>query len=721
VVDTGARAQVLEKALAELHEDLDRRAAVILELVDRLQALRLSALAPEAAQFAESVKLQTATGQTEVESGELEPESAGQGSSSSLEVKAVEAELRNQRGLFEVRSEQVEVLEQRLATLLAAEAPKAQALRQWIAVHEPFSEQRLQTCMAAAVGHTSLRADIEAMRSDKASEFAQTEAAREEECARLAEFSNSTKTGADAAAASLLSFQRQREKVLQDLDRLLKLEHSLLGRGATVQEAIDKDRRRLIEQTAQQLRAAAKASPGPRRARSQIDIAAEARSVVEATRTQQVEALETVTTELATVTAELQQVQAGLAHLKEKQEKHDQEQESKTPRRTTQSAMSAASTCRQASSASKPCPKEKSRGELVRQAEQNELRREELASELKARMVALEQQFEEKASHDKERREKAVMQVEELQDALKTEQGKHRAASSTVLKDYRGAHAAVVEAEKHRDGIKANLASLQSHLLLPRPASARRTATSSPRPASQDADAAQSSAGREPRRSSTAALGGPHSRPLLSLAEVRQRTAGDSELFSFYLTVFPLLKGTNISLWRKPRQRFEPRRVVLSTDLQRLEVWPLGGSLSLPCAGSAPDRSGRAPRLAENFVRVESVARVHVPKGTLLAVQQMVVNGANTAADAPSEDATDVVEAPQGLSTSGNDAARSSSTTYPFDLVLASGEPWRFAAPDAQTFHLLTAALGVWLSSRTSLLVFSNALGLASTSPRSAT
>mmetsp|Transcript_76077 Transcript_76077/g.181048 ORF Transcript_76077/g.181048 Transcript_76077/m.181048 type:complete len:939 (-) Transcript_76077:47-2863(-) len=498
VVDAGARAQVLEKALAELHEDLDRRAAVILELVERLRALRLSSIGgddeageaagTEAPVLDSSAELLAADepqacGDT---SGQLDEESAdggaarqqeadsrptastsgakggGSSSSSSLEVKAVEAELRNQRSLFEVRSEQVEVLEQRLATLLATEAPKAQALRQWIAAHEPFSEQRLQTCMAAAVGHTSLRADIEAMRSDKASEFVEAQAAREEERCRLVEVSTTTKEGAESAAASLMALQRRREQILTELDRLLKSEHSLIARSTTVNEAIERDRRRLIEQSAQQLRAAAKTNPpvgGPKAVRTATEVAKEAKSIVEAARSQQVAELDVVAKELSQVLAELTQVQTSLLD-------HEQQQNGK---KAGNKAATVTTARKEAAAQPKAAPVTAT-AKRPQSAEgagaTGEARKEAIVDELTSRLTELDRHFEEAASEGQEKRALAARRVEELQAALQNEQAKQRTASSGVLKEYRRAQTAVLEAEHRRDAIKANLMTVQTQLLL---------------------------------------------------------------------------------------------------------------------------------------------------------------------------------------------------------------------------------------------------------------
>eukprot|EP00927_Polykrikos_kofoidii_P075967 TRINITY_DN7257_c1_g1_i2.p1 TRINITY_DN7257_c1_g1~~TRINITY_DN7257_c1_g1_i2.p1 ORF type:complete len:565 (-),score=132.73 TRINITY_DN7257_c1_g1_i2:396-2090(-) len=84
VADAGARAQVLEQAVTEVHADLDKRAAIILELAERRDRP-----APEAS---DSIGKHSFT--------------AGSEQNQCIEREALEGELEHQRGLFELRGEQ---------------------------------------------------------------------------------------------------------------------------------------------------------------------------------------------------------------------------------------------------------------------------------------------------------------------------------------------------------------------------------------------------------------------------------------------------------------------------------------------------------------------------------------------------------------------------------------------------------------------------------------
>lgn len=216
-------------------------------------------------------------------------------------------------------------------------------------------------------------------------------------------------------------------------------------------------------------------------------------------------------------------------------------------------------------------------------------------------------------------------------------------------------------------------------------------------------------------------------RPLPSIADVRQRTDGNSELYAFYLKVFPLLKGTSVEIFRRSLQRFELRQLVLSSDLQRLELWPpllmtvpspLQGSrcsarthssppsTTTTTTGANPTRGRR--RVAEAFLRVDGLTRIHIPRATLTAVQQTMIGTA------------DIAEVPQllgpPLEESQEPFLASGPSYFPFDLMLGSAEPWRLVATDIQTFHVVTAAVGALLAARTSLPSFALALGLGATS-----
>lgn len=247
-----------------------------------------------------------------------------------------------------------------------------------------------------------------------------------------------------------------------------------------------------------------------------------------------------------------------------------------------------------------------------------------------------------------------------------------------------------------------------------------------------------------------------------TVLELQQRldAEGHQDLQGFYLQVFPLLKGANLEVFRRSRQRFETRQVLLTSDLQRLELWPpvIAGDASPGSSADAASSSRSRPRVAEAFLRVDGLTRIHVPKATLTAVQRAILSAtgaweglASASGDARSRDGAQVDAAssdnmspevataiqtwsqdagvshpPAGGSADeskgGRVAGASSSGTglgsgrqvFPFDLIMSCSDTWRFMATDVQTFHLTTQAIGALLASQASLPAYAIALGLGS-------
>lgn len=175
-----------------------------------------------------------------------------------------------------------------------------------------------------------------------------------------------------------------------------------------------------------------------------------------------------------------------------------------------------------------------------------------------------------------------------------------------------------------------------------------------------------------------------------TIVDIQRRTEGDPELYNFYINIFPLLQGTPIEVFRRPKQQFEPRQMMVSRDLLRLELWQHPESRD-----AGPQRR---PRIAEVWARVESLVRLHVPKGTLLAVQNAILG---KEADQRDEDEVE-------CQTSLPDV----SGPFAFDLVLGGSEPWRLAATSLRSFHVVTAAIGVLVGHK-SLPSVAAALGLS--------
>eukprot|EP00928_Gymnodinium_smaydae_P013339 TRINITY_DN14871_c0_g6_i1.p1 TRINITY_DN14871_c0_g6~~TRINITY_DN14871_c0_g6_i1.p1 ORF type:complete len:1334 (+),score=418.16 TRINITY_DN14871_c0_g6_i1:160-4002(+) len=856
VADAGARAQVLEQAVAQLHADLDRRAAIILELLERqgqqpsasgaanpgggprtshVHLLRAPAEAAGAAQDAVA-SLENEDGEDEPETEADEDEVAAAaaspasltaaacgGADSLVEREALEAELEHQRGLFDLRGEQVQGLEHRLAALLAREAPRVHKLRAWIAVHEPLARQRLAACAAFASGGSSgsggcgaaaVYEDVVEMRRDKHALLVEAETQWRLRRHWLEEAELRARRDADAAATAAASLQRRRDGVAKTLEKLLRADAALAERVAAAGQAVARDNRRLVDLTARQLRVASAAAasrgdlakaPGSaalvpfggvdaqaRRAEAARQSLADAREAVEETRGLQVQALLSIQEESAVLQSELASVNEALesAEAAELGQANraagDANGQNWWPPAAGESGGAAALQRR-------GFARLRTRLEHDLETAVNQLRQAERAH------AGVQQCLEEAA-------QRALLQMQEASSALAQDRQRLRSSSSGVLRRYRAAHSAVSEAEQRcrdlramRDGVQSQVAETrrrgsQRNLrkgstssrerfasppvqtqaqaqpgsrLRPRsqpppdaaqqlpPASA--AAASAPSAAAREADveaseAAEVADGADACGADVVAVG--CGRPLLSIEEVQARSLERPQLYSFYLQVLPLLRGAALSAYRRPSQRFEPRQLLLSSDFQRLELWPtpatsgdLGGepTAAAPPPAAGAEAAGRGRRLAEAFVRVESLVRLHVPRSTLLAATQpsapspppaatgaaqredLCETGSPTrvASSSPSRGKTVGEEDFQGLQSPLPErlltwppaapvaGARPAATpTLTFELVLEGADPWRLLARDAQTFRAVAAALGALLSARASLPGFAAALSL---------
>lgn len=386
---------------------------------------------------------------------------------------------------------------------------------------------------------------------------------------------------------------------------------------------------------------------------------------------------------------------------------------------------------------------------------------------------------------------KSEARVEEMRQELEGERAKQRAAVAVVLKRYRCAQASCAEVEQAHDHLCSRSESLtkessEARVAMRRARDRRQKQQQAergkvphvagdppgPRVESQERSRAEPKTPTPAAARAVAAGGTGHtpSRYVPSVLEMRQRIdpEGHAELHGFYLQVFPLLKGTNLEVFRRSRQRFETRQLLLSSDLQRLELWPPAAPVaaSPSAAEAAPSSRGR-PRLAEAFLRVEGLARVHVPKATLVAVQRAILSatGASegsasaTSSSARGRDGAQVdalgtgvlsadvarameswsrdagmgtPQAPEGggpeggaygsprnagAAGAGSGALRASPGSggrpaFPFDLVMSCSDTWRFMTADVHTFHLATQAIGALLTCQASLPSYAIALSL---------
>eukprot|EP00435_Cladocopium_sp_Y103_P072967 s282_g41.t3 len=73
------------------------------------------------------------------------------------------------------------------------------------------------------------------------------------------------------------------------------------------------------------------------------------------------------------------------------------------------------------------------------------------------------------------------------------------------------------------------------------------------------------------------------------------------EIQLFYSQVHPLQQGVRLRAATSPQQNFEEKTLVLSSDFQRLELWP------------STVRGPARRRIADSFLRLEALSRVHLP------------------------------------------------------------------------------------------------------------
>jgi hypothetical protein len=822
VADAGARAQVLEQAVAELHADLDRRAAIILELVERRGASTqfdcVSGTFGDAGCESSSEDQDAPTAAEKAAEGESTGRDGPEASATAqveLEKQALEDELEHQRGLFELRGEQVQGLEQRLAALLAREAPRVYALRAWVAVHEALSRERLQACLVAAASSTSLRADVEAMQRDKSVCLAKAEAEWNAERYRISEAANEARHCADGAAAHAAAVLRRRTGLLRSLDKTLKAESKLGGRISIACDAVDRDQRRLVDLTARQIRASSAMAQqrsgekvkGTERGEAARQALQDARELVEATRVQQAEALLGLVQENKQVGNELRRVEEALEKEILQEERARLELcEVEAQANVRPSSDGGAQIGFPARTASTSSPRRRQGGavssdkpaapnSLAPKRQGLERRRTKLEEDLLATSEQLrrgEAKLEEAETAQRRLGQKAEAKVEEMEQEYESERTKQRTIVAGVLRRYRTAQSSYAEGESahtdlcsRSDALGQELSDARSALCRAREkrqkqkqkpqqqsdrkmtGSTSTNVTSVGGNGTSEQQVSQSN-GRSQHQVTlpTASIAsktfsintGPTlSRTIPSILEIQQRVdmEGHPEMHSFYLQVLPLLRGTSIEVFRRSSQRFELRQLVLSSDFQRLEIWspnstPATSSTATLSASSSSltALSSRSrPRLAESFLRIEGMVRVHVPKATLSTVQRAILSatsasdpqdcssgdgssrGLMAAAGADSQFEEDSTKgAGETHCTNGSVGAtqRSTSATringpasksgsrqaFPFELVMDCSEPWKLSVSDVHTFHLATQAIGALLASRASLPTYAIALSL---------
>eukprot|EP00439_Symbiodinium_sp_Y106_P034865 s4655_g4.t1 len=543
----------------------------------------------------------------------------------SLEAEALEAELSQEQELFDLRHRQ---------------GPRMEVLGAWVAAHEPLLTKELEKAE-----QTEHAAEVE-VRSEAAKQELCADMAKQQrsEFVFLTEASAAAVEEADKAAREAAALYRQRGILLRDVDGLAREERAAAGRADSASELLRRDRRRAVAATTKQLwepgRASLLRGTCPKEARKRA--AAQAEEMVEASRGQQLQELQLFNEEIAMVSAEMVELRRDLAKAedagaerkwKQSEEAQRQPKVAETPKEVTARSHSGAR-----------------QGSVGKKASQGRL--EIVATTLRE----LEQQEQAQRAARECRAAELTASLEAAEASLQRCRAEHRIASAGALRRLRRAARETEEAERRC----SELAVAKDRVCL----ALRDVAFAAP-------------AGDE---ASQQAVEQPAPGPNLATEE-RRPGAGeapiDPELLAFYRQVLPLLRGSTVGALRPPRKALEERQLVLSSDLQRLELWmPTDSPARLDRAEAAEHPVARK-RVADAFLRLDMLTRVHLPKATLLAMQRKA--GAET-------------------------AARSKPRFWlRFELVVLGSDTWHLATSDVQTLQAITSAVTALLTARKKL------------------
>eukprot|EP00746_Dinoflagellata_sp_MGD_P073564 gnl/MRDRNA2_/MRDRNA2_29832_c0_seq1.p1 gnl/MRDRNA2_/MRDRNA2_29832_c0~~gnl/MRDRNA2_/MRDRNA2_29832_c0_seq1.p1 ORF type:complete len:1093 (+),score=243.40 gnl/MRDRNA2_/MRDRNA2_29832_c0_seq1:156-3434(+) len=733
--DAGARIHVLQASIQELRADIARKTAVVEELSTRLGGKGEASSPPNGKtpedRAAEAFRDEALRNMGVVAEGDVSNPSGGL----DLDRRAAQAELEHQRGLLDLRRGQVAALETRLAEYVEAQGPYCDALRGWLASQGPRLSQtgpRLER-----------REDIEQMQRERTHALQYACQEWEEQRQRLTEESEAARRGAEASAKRLREVETQREQVLKKLDKVLKAERAHGQRSAPLIRELERDRERCIRQeVAHRLQ---EIPPSARRKAISRSVKNEARDHVLAQRKCQSEALCELTAQHRDIAAELTFVDEALAEVTFQEElaHRETQAEEKSPR----SPMSPRSPKspkgeNQSQRRSNSCPA-RPRNAQIAAIERRRVQREADLMKSVEQLQTMDADAEKEQQRMMEREKELKKELEEAQKVLDEEVAKSRSATAAAQRQYVQANAQYLEFEKktgslalRRDELTKALSEAQEDLQKnwevhrsyvrrmvedhgTTPSSSGHPSTCSTpigvrsvtslvpffRQSAERMAEPEIPEARGPLGSHVTMGPGPGrdypSRPAPpSMTEVKRKHGNDEALCNFYNEVYHLLKGADIQVWKKPRQRFEIRCLLLSSDLQRLELWP---------ASYGPPR-----RVAEGFVRVDAVSRVHIPKATLLAVQQNILESEPAVGSAEMGSGSDGDGASSAKPARPKSAAPVSKgpPSFSFDLVLDAAEPWRLATNEVHTFHVVTTAIQTLHSVRGSLASYASALGL---------
>lgn len=777
IVDVASsQARTLELSISDLHLDLDKRAAIILELAGRQQSGDVSTGdgGPAVNGIAGGVKggIRQIINDVDV-----------------LEMQALAAELKEQRAVFDVRSEQVNVHEKSLQALLAREAARVHALRTWITVHEPLADERLQRCLDFATNEKALHEDVLLMRGDKILEFERIETEWKQERQDLLASNTQAKRGLEDFVAEAVVLQKRYDSLQKSYERLLRVERSIVARTVSARDLVRRDQQALVDAAARKLRAVSghpKTRGHPETRQVQME---EAREAVETSRAEHLKSLNALQDQAVTLAAELHRVGDLYRCAAAEENRKTTSLKLETSEEELQSREAKESECAASVSARSSC---RERSKSLTADNRNNLNRRlqspsrhgsavcligQASKEIDAEISRVTDQLRGLEARNEEaeiNHQTATVHLEknivEFQKSLACRKDEHRSASSGVLRRYRSAECVFWELEQACADLRSKHAAIEQELTAQR----RGITSAATRPNSahmrqndrrlSDPPEMESSLispqmglslsqeDQTPGRSRNATPGMENSAVSSSivsprfgtvsgavanssachpsrnfkyptLEEVRERTDGNMQLYTFYLQIYPLLRGVAVESWKRPKRRFESRQLAISNDLQRLEICQVCREDSrLNRSGSShastPRRahhSGTRRRITETFVRMDVVDRLYIPRSTQAIVRHTLIadNLTSNVLDAGSEAQADA--GPLLEPTSGN--PESLPASLPFDVVLIGKESWRLAATDAHTFQLVTTALNVLIAQRTSLSAFALILGLGCPCP----
>lgn len=459
VESAGATARALEQAITELHADLDRRAAIILELVERQRDVGSSGATPPPGSCTSPLDSSGASHTT------LDPHITG-------DREALGAELQDQRVLFDLRSEQVQGLEQRLSALLAREAPRVHALRSWIAVQDPISQERLRRCEAAAAREKSLQHDVAAMREDKSRQLEELEDEWRQRRQQILAAGGRAKRAAELAFAQVATLEGRRDELLKVLDRLSRVEKSVVTRAAAARDLVGRDQQALVDAELRRLRASASVLPWP-------ELSGHAKESVEMARAEQLKALGELQEQAGTVAGQLLRVGEALRRAQAREEQAESQVAEVEQHRDHDRAEPAAAAPAPAGPAagsgavgsvgegrprpggaagSAPTTPRKPRP--GGQAPDSELER------LAAQLSTLEERHEHSEVQHRAARLQIEENCEEYQKGVSLQREQQRSSSSGVLRRYRHAEATAARAEQQLSELLAQRAEVDQELLV---------------------------------------------------------------------------------------------------------------------------------------------------------------------------------------------------------------------------------------------------------------